>query len=166
MKTARLIVTTKCKKKCTLCCNKSIDPIILSDENFHRLFRRKIFEEICITGGEPMLFPDKTLELLKFLKGHLILYTAHPTDRLFEMIPYLIGITITVHSKADVKLTEKFLEKYAKIDPCIPVIRLNIFDNIKVKIPKIRWMEVKHIKWVKDCPLPKHEVLFKLENEW
>lgn len=53
MEKLRLLVTTKCPNKCPMCCNNSWDfsklPVV---EHFN-------YKEIMITGGEPLLFPEK-----------------------------------------------------------------------------------------------------------
>ncbi len=56
MEKLRLLVTTKCPNKCPMCCNNSWDfsklPVV---EHFN-------YKEIMITGGEPLLFPEKTVK--------------------------------------------------------------------------------------------------------
>ena len=63
-KTARVIVTLACNRKCPGCCNETIGKVasigdisVLSD-----------YEEVVITGGEPMLNPDSLLRFIKALK--------------------------------------------------------------------------------------------------
>lgn len=64
-KTARVIVTLACNRKCPGCCNETIGKVasigdisVLSD-----------YEEVVITGGEPMLNPDSLLRFIKALKS-------------------------------------------------------------------------------------------------
>lgn len=80
MEKLRLLVTTKCPNKCPMCCNNSWDfsklPVV---EHFN-------YKEIMITGGEPLLFPEKLANLAESIKtvqklaygnkGKLFLYTA------------------------------------------------------------------------------------------
>lgn len=89
MEKLRLLVTTKCPNKCPMCCNNSWDfsklPVV---EHFN-------YKEIMITGGEPLLFPEKLANLAESIKtvqklaygnkGKLFLYTA-----LADMLPNYI----------------------------------------------------------------------------
>ena len=88
MEKLRLLVTTKCPNKCPMCCNNSWDfsklPVV---EHFN-------YKEIKITGGEPLLFPEKLANLAESIKtvqklaygnkGKLFLYTAL-ADMLFNI---------------------------------------------------------------------------------
>lgn len=88
MEKLRLLVTTKCPNKCPMCCNNSWDfsklPVV---EHFN-------YKEIMITGGEPLLFPEKLANLAESIKtvqklaygnkGKLFLYTA-----LADMLPII-----------------------------------------------------------------------------
>lgn len=58
-KTARVIVTLKCNRNCPGCCNMNLPEYreVHTDEELLD------YEEIVITGGEPMLIPGKVLEL-------------------------------------------------------------------------------------------------------
>lgn len=92
MEKLRLLVTTKCPNKCPMCCNNSWDfsklPVV---EHFN-------YKEIMITGGEPLLFPEKLANLAESIKtvqklaygnkGKLFLYTA-----LADMLPPIISDT-------------------------------------------------------------------------
>lgn len=62
MEKLRLLVTTKCPNKCPMCCNNSWDfsklPVV---EHFN-------YKEIMITGGEPLLFPEKLSNLAESIR--------------------------------------------------------------------------------------------------
>lgn len=101
----RLLVTTKCPNKCPMCCNNSWDfsklPVV---EHFN-------YKEIMITGGEPLLFPEKLANLAESIKtvqklaygnkGKLFLYTAL-ADMLPNYIRYFDGVVYTPHSVNDI----------------------------------------------------------------
>lgn len=57
-KKLRLLLTTRCPNKCPMCCNNSWD--------FSRLpvVDRWNYEEIMITGGEPLIHTNKVAELI------------------------------------------------------------------------------------------------------
>lgn len=59
-KTARVIVTLKCNRNCPGCCNTNLPEYreVHTDEELLD------YEEIVITGGEPMLIPGKVLEFI------------------------------------------------------------------------------------------------------
>lgn len=67
-KTARVIVTFGCNRKCPGCCNSQLPEYrtIHSDEELMK------YQEIVITGGEPMLIPGKVLEFINSMwdKGY------------------------------------------------------------------------------------------------
>lgn len=76
-KTARVIVTFRCNRKCPGCCNLNLPEYrkVHTDEELME------YQEIVITGGEPMLIPGKTLEFInrmwdKGYRGKMYLYTS------------------------------------------------------------------------------------------
>ncbi len=100
-KTARVIVTLACNRKCPGCCNETIGKVasigdisVLSD-----------YEEVVITGGEPMLNPDSLLRFIKALKKQnkrqrVYLYTACLSmDDYGKILNQLDGITVTLHAE-------------------------------------------------------------------
>ena len=101
-KTARVIVTLACNRKCPGCCNETIGKVasigdisVLSD-----------YEEVVITGGEPMLNPDSLLRFIKALKKQnkrqrVYLYTACLSmDDYGKILNQLDGITVTLDAEA------------------------------------------------------------------
>ena len=101
-KTARVIVTLACNRKCPGCCNETIGKVasigdisVLSD-----------YEEVVITGGEPMLNPDSLLRFIKALKKQnkqqrVYLYTACLSiDDYGKILDRLDGTTVTLHAEA------------------------------------------------------------------
>lgn len=113
-KKLRLLVTAKCHNKCPMCCNNQFDfekvPVV----------DRLDYDEISITGGEPLL-PDcngKTMWLAHGIRNvfrtlgipapRLFLYTAWVDYRTLRNRSYdFDGICLTLHSKLDVV---KFVE--------------------------------------------------------
>ena len=100
-KTTRVIVTLACDRNCSGCCNETIGKVasisdisILSD-----------YEEVVITGGEPMINPHTLLRFIKALRKQnkrqkIYLYTACLTmDDHPVILKYLDGITVTVHAE-------------------------------------------------------------------
>lgn len=132
MEKLRLLVTTKCPNKCPMCCNNSWDfsklPVV---EHFN-------YKEIMITGGEPLLFPEKLANLAESIKtvqklaygnkGKLFLYTA-----LADMLPPIISDTsmelFTLHI-----LLMMFIVYWRPIIFCwttkMNLWKVNLFDSI------------------------------------
>ncbi|UVX96859.1 MAG: 4Fe-4S single cluster domain protein [Bacteriophage sp.] len=141
-----------------MCCNNSWDfsklPVV---EHFN-------YKEIMITGGEPLLFPEKLANLAESIKtvqklaygnkGKLFLYTAL-ADMLPNYIRYFDGVVYTPHSVNDVhSLLEanNFLLDYK--DELIP-------DNTDLSLWK-----VKDMQWIKDCPVPADEEFKRVAELW
>ena len=175
MEKLRLLVTTKCPNKCPMCCNNSWDfsklPVV---EHFN-------YKEIMITGGEPLLFPEKLANLAESIKtvqklaygnkGKLFLYTAL-ADMLPNYIRYFDGVVYTPHSVNDVhSLLEanNFLLDYKDELMESKSLRLNLFPDIKKHIPDntdLSLWKVKDMQWIKDCPVPADEEFERVAELW
>jgi len=161
MNKLRLLLFEECNRNCSGCCNKDWDlkslPVCMNYSPY---------EEIMLTGGEPMLRPGVIYQTIynirKSSKAKIYLYTAKTDNKesLYNMLLYLDGLTITLHEQSDVK---PFLEfNKLLVDSVIENknLRLNVFEGVKLEYPK--WWVVKdNIKWIKDSPLPKGEVLMR-----
>lgn len=101
MKKLRLLITEACNRKCEGCCNKGFDLKALpvcQDLN--------CWDEVYITGGEPMLRPELVRELSRdiAIDAMVYMYTAK-VDNVHEAIDTLReldGMTLTLHEQADV----------------------------------------------------------------
>lgn len=187
-KVARVIVTYNCPRQCENCCNKHIGNV--PEVVFTDLLK---YEELVITGGEPMLLAPRVLEMIHRLRangyeGKIWLYTsciktARWADR--AVLKEVDGITYTLHYKplqTDLRNARK-LSKYILdnldnrthkrsdrllIDSrCYTVEVLRIIGSDDYN-PLDHWTSVKSLKW-KDgaCPLPEGEklVFYDLEKE-
>lgn len=101
-KTARVIVTLKCNRNCPGCCNMNLPEYreVHTDEELLD------YEEIVITGGEPMLIPGKVLEFInrmwdKGYRGKMYLYTSYWNGKGIskEILKELDGFTFTLHAE-------------------------------------------------------------------
>jgi hypothetical protein len=158
-----------------MCCNNSWDfsklPVV---EHFN-------YKEIMITGGEPLLFPEKLANLAESIKtvqklaygnkGKLFLYTAL-ADMLPNYIRYFDGVVYTPHSVNDVhSLLEanNFLLDYKDELMESKSLRLNLFPDIKKHIPDntdLSLWKVKDMQWIKDCPVPADEEFKRVAELW
>jgi hypothetical protein len=159
MKSLRLLVTPDCHKKCPGCCNKDWDlnklPIC---DSF------KCYDEIILTGGEPMLLGKEHLEGIIHViqsqnpKAKIILYTT----RVEAIGLPVYGITLTLHAQSDERYF-KFLKNYYMPQNKSISLRLNIFKGITIDKRTTRgWVIQDNMVWIKNCPLPKNEVFMRL----
>ena len=173
MKKLRLLFTTDCSRSCEGCCNKQFN---LS--NLPIFYKEDItqYDEVYITGGEPLLHSSELYWLCKDLKEinpniKIIIYTAYTkywgfSNRL--LIALVDGFTITLND-------QKACDEYEKTEPQLlqfnnrfltKSIRLNIFEGIAY--PK-RWKDEYQVKdnivWLKDCPLPEDEIFMQLKEK-
>lgn len=86
-KKLRLLVTTSCPNKCPMCCNNSWD--------FSKLpvVDRGNYDEIMITGGEPLLFVQGSNP------SKIYLYMADCSYNMINTMTYLDGVVLTPHNK-------------------------------------------------------------------
>ena len=139
-KKLRLLVTAECHNNCPLCCNKQFDVLKISVvEDFSQ------YEEIIITGGEPMLFRHNVYLLLQELQVRtkknckFYLYTAKDKWLYSMLLEFLDGVTYTPHTTSDIIdfiHTNENLLKYPRLNSKHISLRLNLFKEVKNKLPK------------------------------
>ena len=173
MKKARLITTYDCPKNCEGCCNKNWK--YTSAVKITSVKSLIDYDEINITGGEPMLLGVGLLDLVFELinqnrdkQQNLYLYTALADDKTIPLYKVLIrvltGITFTIHDEEDIDNFIKLNNVLLEMNPELS-LQLHVFDNLLLKFPVVDlslW-KVKSMIWIKDCPLPKDEVLYELK---
>lgn len=173
-KKLRLVVTEKCHNKCPMCCNNRFDlktiPIV----------DRFDYDEISITGGEPMLYPDKVADIADTLRKaakiiganpKIWLYTSKLNPMTFTMIAkYIDGVCYTPHNDAEVAMfkaiNRMLLRSEAWIDRGSFSLRLNLFEEQAQALKKenLSLWKVKNIAWIKDCPIPEGEDFRRISN--
>ena len=158
----------ECNRDCEGCCNKDWDL-----DNLDIAESYKGYEEIILTGGEPMLRPFFVRRVIKEIRRQtdapIYLYTAK-LDCLCiarSILSKIDGITVTLHEQnnvEDFKRFNTFLSEELKKDK---YLRLNVFKNIDISGIDTKGWQVKNgIVWIKNCPLPKNEEFKKcLLNE-
>ena len=159
-----------------MCCNNQFDFDTLP------IVDRWDYDEIMITGGEPLSSAKKvrylinlitSIKLIQQAQGFLIakfyVYTAtHHVHLIKKILKHIDGIVYTPHNIAELNVL-KTISYHLEICPYPKNIsmRLNVFPEISKMIEKdfnraqqrrivIMW-DVKHIRWVKDCPIPEGE---------
>lgn len=162
-KTLRLIYTPKCNRSCEGCCNKDFDlPNLPRPDHFN-------YDEIFITGGEPLLYVDQLIGFIKAIRlvsnAKIYVYTAmvDNLEGLKKIFKITDGLTVTLHEPADQNPFYWF-NKYLEKNPSLPrkSLRLNVFKGVNLKNDYPYWKIKKDIEWIKNCPLPKNEVLMKV----
>ncbi len=174
----RLVVTDRCHNACPMCCNNRFDLSTLP------IVEHWDYDEIMITGGEPMLFPNEVYHLLSTLRQQaeytsftpkLYLYTALPKMsgyagyyHFVNILDKLDGVVVTPHTVKDV-------EEFKRINAQIlcakdrfreKSLRLNIFPEVKKYLEAVDlsvW-QIKEIQWIKDCPVPDGEDLRRINQ--
>lgn len=163
MKKLRLILFEECDRDCEGCCNK--------DWHLDTLERETDFtgyDEIMLTGGEPMLRPlivmDTAINIRKKTNAKIYMYTAKINNyyEILAVLHYINGITVTLHEQQDIpdfNWLNSILSRY-ELDKSF---RLNVFKNVDISnIDTSIWKVKYEIEWIDKCPLPKNEVLKRL----
>lgn len=165
MKKLRLLITEECNRSCPGCCNLDWDLKALE-----KCTDFSGYDEIILTGGEPMLFPDKIREILMRIdyptgdRPKIYMYTALVNLSTAQLLNiYLDGITITFHNQKDV---DNFAKVQYALEPKFynvnRSLRLNVFEGIDISALNLeRWKVKDNMVWLENCPLPKDEVFMR-----
>lgn len=183
----RVIVTKKCNRKCKGCCNDYLG--LVDKVDFDSLFQ---YDEIIITGGEPMMISERVVEMIHRLKfsgyqGKIWLYTASSRrlNRYWAvemLIDEVDGITYTLHYSSKEDKLKRDLTDLRRLDQYLAdhawsregksdrlYIDSRIYNQEYVDSLKYKWAVVKPLEWKDngDCPLPEGEelVFYDLEAE-
>ena len=108
-KTSRILITTECNLKCSYCCNKLPEVQSTFKMTTIDMFLNMNYDVINISGGEPLLAPNKLNSLLQELhhKGNnrVYLYTNGVlTEDLHLYARNLDGVNIGCHGNWDTAL--------------------------------------------------------------
>ncbi len=162
-KTLRLLLFEDCNRSCEGCCNKQWDLNNLPVVNDFTPY-----DEIILTGGEPMLKHQLVRDTIHFIRktnqhAKIIMYTAMTTmpHTLAGILYRLDGLTVTLHNQDDVLPWVLFDSITRTIGKSL---RLNVFDEVDLsdyQIPEF-WQIKDNIEWLEDCPLPDNEVFMRL----
>lgn len=123
------------------------------------------FDQIFITGGEPLLNISKTKRLIGEIKNlfspEIYLYTSLVFG---DIVDFVDGVTYTIHKTSDLgdfELNNDFLLNSKSKGSFF----LNVFHEVNFKPDEYnltRWSRTKlGITWIVNCPLPDGEILGK-----
>jgi hypothetical protein len=159
------------------CCNQQ--DIIKQAVKVSSIKELLAFDEIIITGGEPMLIPNELALFLHNLRrnhgytGKIYLYTALYNKKLqpeyMDLMNYINGIHFTIHYEAadqeimELKQLSELLQKIRDSS-----FRLSIDTRLYEKydfynIDLSAWSVVRRMKWLDNCQLPDDEKLLIYE---
>lgn len=167
-KTARVIVTYRCDRNCPGCCNSKPHDVrlIVSHKGLME------YDEIVITGGEPLLEPVALMQFIKKLKrqnrfAKIFLYTARTdADKHKKIIGLLDGMTVTLHAECtddDIR-NLKYMSDNLDGEP----LDLRLFVDKRVykkydlrNINFEAWDIVRKLKWKEECsPADNEDLLY------
>lgn len=166
----RLIVTYRCNRSCPGCCN-SHDNSVREISDINELLK---YDEIVITGGEPMLIVEQTINFKSKLAqmgyiGKTYLYTAYFDGcNLYhhDIINRVDGITYTIHAEANDSdiLALKMLSRQDVLSNLYYSSRLivdsRVYDRYDLSnIDLTNWDVIRKLEWKDKCEPAKHEEL-------
>ena len=163
MRKLRLLLTLNCPRSCPGCCNNGYDtdliPVCVSYLSW---------DEIILTGGEPMLNPKKVLSVIEEIResnptAKIYMYTAtYDIPDLGWVLYFLDGVTITLHNQDDVEKFQRLNEYLGDWDRKNRSIRLNVFKGVDCGIINPTNLTIKKdVEWLDECHLPVNETLMK-----
>ncbi len=166
--TARLIVTYRCNRSCPGCCNEH-DNSVRKIAYVKELLK---YDEIVITGGEPMVIKRDVIKLILLLRsrgftGKIYMYTAFFEDDTYSDILFerLDGITFTLHTEASGDDIESF-ERLSDIVTTKSRLNRRLFIDSRIwyKLETLQrrfpvWNEVRKLEWKDECQPAEHEEL-------
>lgn len=178
MNALRILFTEDCFRLCENCVNeqwdleqlpKLVNPLYKKQNHFLQQF-----DEIIITGGEPLLYPDQLIETILEIRNQspyskILLYSAWDgeEDLFMPIFECIDGLTYTIHEKKDV---DCFLEianlYYHRFKDYNLSLRVNIFSDVHLPENEkelYQFWSIRHGKtFLENCPLPKNETFVKM----
>lgn len=168
-KTVRLIVTEACSRKCSYCCNNLSTEFACAKRVNIEQFSAVGYDELVISGGEPMLVPTLVETIVRKYRLPTYLYSALYTRECKRMLNNRLftGISYTLHEKFGLNDRYRFyrLQKdiqempwvsaRLKIHPSVSHMNLGIVEKIWSRIDRRPFND-------ESCPLPENEQLFIL----
>ena len=160
-KKARVIVTFECSRKCPGYCNEKLPELreIFEDKELLQ------YDEIIITGGEPMLIPTKVLAFITRMRtdryrGKIYLYTSLWNGRAIskEILKETDGVTFTVHAEctdADIAALKSLSNSGVLQDKDYSsrlIIDKRVYERYDLSnINLSRWSVIRRCAWKEEC---------------
>jgi hypothetical protein len=160
----RLLLFEDCDRACAGCCNKQ-----WALESLPGCAEWDGYDEIMLTGGEPMLRPDYVKGVIDAIRVQvdtpIYMYTAKTSNplALVEILEMIEGITVTLHEQSDVGNFCWLLACIKRAGVEGKSLRLNVFSGVDVSgLALADWNIKDNIEWIPDCPLPENERFMRL----
>jgi organic radical activating enzyme len=176
-RTARLLVTRRCGRRCDGCAN-TYPSLMAQARVVASLEEVSRYAAVCVTGGEPLRDVDRTeaiLHRIRDLAGSrqaVYLYTALFVPDLWRLLPLLDGVHFSLHAEATMDDAVDFAE-LQRVAALWRDKSWRLYVDARLTQPVFLvpslWarVEVKPWRTEGDCPLPAHEDLLVLESpEW
>jgi organic radical activating enzyme len=184
---ARLITTLRCNRSCQGCCN-SYNRIMTAATRIRDVEALVRYPVVCVTGGEPLLEPDRTNQVIAQLKAQnpavvVYLYTSLFTWRLYALSAAVDGVQFSLHFETDPAQLRRDQQAFNDVQELIAreqlqgltrSWRLNIDSRIGDAIPVVPrlWSRVRIMPWLSEAKLmeaqpnglPAGETLYLLED--
>ena len=176
----RLLVTAKCHNNCPLCCNKQFNL------NNLPVVDRWDYDEVCITGGEPLSttrVTHKVIDLIEGIRaiwnaqgrsGKIYVYTStRRVDLLSKAAIHADGIVYTIHGIHEGNVLTHFIhDNFKLIHDSSKSFRLNYFKGDEKYLPQSGFLrghlftcwKVKVMEWIPNCPVPQGEDFRKIKS--
>ena len=161
----RLLLFSACNRRCEGCCNKQWDLDELPVLDMDTIGQ---YDEVILTGGEPMLNPRMVREIAYGVPlGTKVFFYTAKTDDLDALCGTMLctdGVTVTLHEQADVDPFLLLVERtrgshYQRLS-----LRVNVFKGVRLPYLYLhKWNIKDEIEWIPNCPLPTDEVFMRLE---
>jgi len=162
---ARLIITKECHRGCRDCAT-SQPGVIHSARPITAVEELAEYEEIIVTGGEPMLDPVRTQRLLaairaRFRRVPLYLYTALYHPAIGVILDMIDGLTYSLHEPAAAADIAGFDAVQNLLWGRDGSYRLWVDSAITrpIRVYPFLWSRIATGRMIPDCPLPAGEVL-------
>jgi organic radical activating enzyme len=131
------------------------------------------YDMIMLTGGEPMLYPDRLKSIIREIrrktKTPIILYTAETTniEELSDIVRCIDGVTVTLHQPSDFDDFLRFDHYHTNEFGSPRSYRLNIFKGVNLDTGEVkgRWKIKANIDWISKAPLPEGETLMRYNSQ-
>lgn len=163
---ARVVVTWDCNRKCKGCCN-TYQRITCHTQPLFKIEDLESFDEICITGGEPLIDIERTVNIIRTIKWvypdkKVYLYCSwfnsyYPSVMTFVLaitdgIQYSLHHPLTDADRCNLKIIQDMMAGKGYKNKSF---RLNIDSRINVPIiltPNV-WTRVKVMPWLTEDEL-------------
>jgi organic radical activating enzyme len=130
------------------------------------------YQEIVITGGEPMLYPDEVLKFISLIRNvtynrQIYMYTSYwnGAQKSYDLLSKLDGITFTLHAECndrDIIALKDLSNTILKSKNNRLFIDTRVYDKYDLSnIDFTNWKVVRKLQWKVECePAVNEDLLY------